>query len=204
MIKVILVDDQAMVREALAALLELSGSVKVIAQAKNGVEALEIIGKLAPSEAEVLLTDIEMPQMDGLTLAENVRRSYPHLKVCIVTTFGRAGYVQRALSAGAKGFLVKDAPSKDLVSALEQIQKGIRVVDPALALDALSLPASPLTEREKDILLAFEKLGTVSEVAAELFLSAGTVRNHVSNIIAKTHAKNRAEATRIARENGWL
>ncbi|MDO5060490.1 MAG: response regulator transcription factor [Actinomycetaceae bacterium] len=203
MIKVLLVDDQVMVREALAALLEISGAVNVVAQASNGVEALTQLQTQA-HQVDIVLTDIEMPQLDGLTLAEKVRQTYPQLKVCVLTTFGRAGYVQRALSSGACGFLVKDAPSKDLVSALEKIQSGLRVVDPALALDALSLPASPLTEREKEILLAFEKLGTVSEVAAKLFVSAGTVRNHVSNIIAKTHAKNRAEATRIARENGWL
>lgn len=203
MINVIVVDDQVMVREALAALLEISGKVKVKAQASNGNEALQQLANFS-NEVNIVLTDIEMPEMDGITLTETVKTQYPQLKVCVLTTFGRAGYVQRALAAGASGFLVKDAPSGDLIDALEKIKTGLRVIDPSLAMEALSQPFSPLTEREKEILIACETYPTIAEVAAHLVLSEGTVRNHVSNIIAKTGAKNRSEATRLARENGWL
>lgn len=203
MINVIVVDDQVMVREALAALLEISGKVTVKAQASDGTEALQLIDNLG-SDIDIVLTDIEMPGMDGLSLTEVLKAKYPQLKVCVLTTFGRAGYVQRALATGASGFLVKDAPSGDLIDALGKIKTGLRVIDPALAMDALSQPASPLTEREKEILTACETYPTIAEVAAHLVLSEGTVRNHVSNIIAKTGAKNRSEATRLARQNGWL
>ncbi|EEH63950.1 response regulator receiver domain protein [Gleimia coleocanis DSM 15436] len=202
MLKVLLVDDQNLVREALAALLELTGEVEVSAQASNGNQALELLEQ--HPEIDILLTDIEMPEMDGLSLCENAQKLYPQLLVCILTTFGRSGYVQRALSAGARGFLVKDAPSKELVTALEKIKAGQKVIDPQLAVEALSLPNSPFTQREKEILTAFTDSATVAEVAAKLFLSPGTVRNHISNIISKTNAKNRAEAARIAKENGWI
>lgn len=202
MLKILLVDDQNMVREALAALLEISGEVQVVAQTSNGAQALQLIQQ--HPEIDILLTDIEMPEIDGLTLCENVQKHYPHLLVCILTTFGRSGYVQRALSAGARGFLVKDAPSKELISALGKIKAGHKVIDPQLAVEALTLPNSTLTEREKEILNAFTQAATTAEVAEKLCLSPGTVRNHISNIIAKTNAKNRAEAARIAKENGWI
>lgn len=205
-IRVLIVDDQAMIRGALATLLNLEDDMEVVAQAENGTTAMETLSALAAREAspDVVLSDIEMPQMDGITLAEAVRARFPEVKVLMLTTFGRPGYVQRALAAGAAGFIVKDAPVEELAQAIRRVHAGLRVVDEGLAVQALTSGVSPLTEREREILAAAAEGGTVADIAASVGLSQGTVRNHISAVMAKTGARTRAEAAAIARDSGWL
>lgn len=205
-IRILIVDDQAMIRGALATLLDLEDDMSVVAQAENGASALETLSALAGQDAspDVLLSDIEMPQMDGITLAEAVRARFPQVKVLMLTTFGRPGYVQRALAAGAAGFIVKDAPVEELAQAIRQVHAGLRVVDEGLAVQALTAGVSPLTDREREVLAAAAKGGTVADIAASVGLSQGTVRNHISAVMAKTGARTRAEAAAIARDSGWL
>lgn len=201
MIRVLLAEDQAMVRGALAALLALEADLRVVAQVCRGDEVVEAARRTGP---DVALLDIEMPGMDGIAAAAGLRREVPACRVVMLTTFGRPGYLRRAMEAGAAGFLLKDAPSAELAVAIRRAAAGERVVSPDLALEALRWGESPLSEREREVLAAARRGGTVAEIAEELHLSEGTVRNHLSAAIGKTDARTRAEAARIAEERGWL
>ena len=200
-IRVVLAEDQAMVLGALAALLELESDITVVASAANGREALESVRKLTP---DVLVTDIEMPRMTGLELAAELCKSQPKTRTIILTTFARPGYLRRAMDAGARGYLLKDRPSAELADAVRRVHRGLRVVDPALAAEAWSVEVDPLTERERQILQRAGDGRTSTEIASDLRLSEGTIRNYLSEIIAKLGAANRVDAARIARAKGWL
>ena len=200
MIRVIIAEDQGMVLGALAALLELEGDLSVVAQARDGAEALALVQKHRP---DVLLTDIEMPKMTGLELAAAVRRDLPRTRVIILTTFARAGYLRRALDAGVAGYLLKDAPASELAAAVRRVHAGGRAVDPELAAEAWGEP-DPLTERERACLRLAGQGQTGPEIAQTLELSEGTVRNYLSEAIGKLGAGNRVEAARLARDKGWL
>ena len=215
MIHVIVADDQALIRGALSALIDLEDDMHVVAQAADGREAIAAVeaynaenssGEEASKSAStlVVIMDVEMPVMDGISAAAALKERGANARVLMVTTFGRPGYVQRALDAGAVGFVVKDAPAEQLLEAIRRTSQGLRTVDPALAVDALTKGQSPLSAREVEVLRAFEGGGTVEDVASELMLSAGTVRNYVSSAMDKTHARTRAEALKVATENGWL
>ncbi|MEU4096557.1 response regulator transcription factor [Streptomyces sp. NPDC026673] len=202
MIRVLLAEDQSMVREALAALLGLEGDIEVVAQVARGEDVVEAARAAA---AEVALLDIEMPgAMTGLDAAAALRAELPAVRVVIVTTFGRPGYLRRAMEAGADAFLVKDAPAAELAEAVRRVLRGEKVIDPALAAAALSEGADPLTPRERDVLRAAADGSLNADIARRLHLSEGTVRNYLSTAIQKTAARNRAEAVRIALERGWL
>jgi two-component system response regulator DesR len=201
MIRLLLADDQALVRGAIASLLDLEDDLEVVAQVGRGDEVLEAA---RASIADVALLDVEMPGLDGIAVARLLRAEYPRCRALIVTTFGRPGYVRLALEAGASGFVVKDTPSGQLADAVRRVAAGQRVIDPALAAESLAAGPSPLSARETDVLLAVRAGSSSSEVAAQLHLSEGTVRNHLSSAIGKTGARNAAEAARIAAENGWL
>lgn len=200
-IRILLAEDQRMVREALAALLSLESDIEVVAQAARGEEAIVFARHREP---DVAILDIEMPDMDGIEVARRLRTDGFAGRVVIVTTFGRPGYLQAAMAAGAAGFLLKDAPVAELVAAIRRVAAGERVVDPSLAAAALAEGASPLTPRESEVLAAAQGHDTVAELAARLHLSRGTVRNHLSSAIRKLGARNRAEAAEIARRKGWL
>ena len=200
MIRIVIAEDQGMVLGALAALLELEGDLSVVAQARDGAEALTLVQEHRP---DVLLTDIEMPKMTGLELAAAVRRDVPQTRVIILTTFARAGYLRRALDAGVAGYLLKDAPASELAAAVRRVHAGGRAVDPELAAEAWGEP-DPLTERERACLRLAGQGQTGPEIAATLGLSEGTVRNYLSEAIGKLGAGNRVEAARLAREKGWL
>ncbi len=200
-IRVVLAEDQAMVLGALAALLELEPDITVVARAANGREALESVRTLAP---DVLVTDIEMPIMTGLELAAELCRSQPKTRTIILTTFARPGYLRRAMDAGARGYLLKDRPAAELADAVRRVHRGLRVVDPGLAAEAWSVEVDPLTDRERQILQRAGDGRTSTEIAGELHLSEGTIRNYLSEIIAKLGAANRVDAARIARSKGWL
>jgi two-component system response regulator DesR len=200
-IRLLLADDQALVRGALAALLSLEPDLLVVAEVGSGSEVLDAARAHRP---DVALLDVEMPGLDGIAAAAELTAALPAVRVLMVTTFGRPGYLRRALQAGASGFVVKDAPATRLADAVRRVHAGLRVVDPALAMDSLVAGDSPLTERETDVLRAARDGASVAVIAARVFLSAGTVRNHLSAAIGKTGAGNRAEAVRIAGENGWL
>ncbi len=190
-----------MVREALAALLGLEPDLEVVAQAARGDEVLAAARAQA---VDVALLDIEMPGMSGLDAAAVLRDEFPGMKVVILTTFGRPGYLRRAMEAGADAFLVKDAPAARLADAVRRVLRGERVIDPVLAAAALADGASPLTDREREVLGAAGDGSTNAEIAEVLHLSQGTVRNYLSTAIQKTGARNRAEAVRAARDKGWL
>jgi len=198
---VIVAEDQAMVLGALAALLETEPDITVCGRAANGREALTAIAKQKP---DVLVTDIEMPEMTGLTLAGEVRDRHPQTRVVILTTFARPGYLRRALDAGAKGYLLKDRPAAELAEAVRRVHRGLRVVDPDLAAEAWDSGADPLTERERQILWRAGEGKSSLDIAEELHLSEGTVRNYLSEAISKLGAANRVDAARIARAKGWL
>lgn len=200
-IRILVADDQALVRGAIAMMLDLEDDIEVVAQASNGREAIDAVAR---GEVDVVLVDVEMPVMDGITAAAHIHREHPAVKILMVTTFGRPGYLRRAMEAGASGFVVKDAPSDSLASAVRKVMNGQRVVDPDLAAESLAASNNPLTERERDVLRAASAGGTTADVAHALFLSPGTVRNHLSSAIRKTGARTRAQATQIARDNGWL
>jgi two-component system response regulator DesR len=200
-IRVLLADDQSMVREALATLLGLEDDIEVVAQVARGDEVVAAVREHTP---DVALLDIEMPGMTGIEAAAALRREAPGVKVVIVTTFGRPGYLRRAMESGAQAFLVKDAPAAELAEAVRQVLAGRRVIDPTLAAAALAEGADPLTARERDVLNAAADGSVNAEIARRLVLSEGTVRNYLSTAIQKTGARNRAEAVRIAREKGWL
>lgn len=201
MIRVLLAEDQGMVRGALAGLLSMEDDIEVVAQLARGDEVLAAARAQAP---DVALLDIEMPGLDGLQVAAQLAAERPEVRVVILTTFGRPGYLRRAMEQGASGFLLKDAPVEDLARAIRAAVAGERVVDPGLAAAALSAGPSPLTPREHEVLAAAREHPTVADIAAALHLSPGTVRNYLSSAIGKTGARNRAEAVRAAVEQGWL
>ncbi|MBH0027306.1 response regulator transcription factor [Pseudoalteromonas sp. SWN29] len=204
MIKVYLVEDQALVRDAIAALLSLDFNIEIIGQASNGQDALNAIEALdSDLLPDIILTDIEMPTMNGIELSEKIAAKFPAIKMVIMTTFSRAGYIRRSLSSGVKGFILKEAPSEDLINALKKVMQGQKVIDPELAINALD-DADPLTDKERKALkLASDGLKT-SEIAKQLFISEGTTRNYLSDAIAKLNATNRIDAARIAKQKGWL
>ena len=200
-IRVLIAEDQTMVRGALAALLSLEEDIEVVAEASRGDEVVPAALDALP---DVALLDIEMPGGDGLSAAAALKVSLPSCRVLILTTFGRAGYLRRAMESGALGFLLKDAPSSELATAIRRVVAGERVVDPGLAAAALSEGESPLTEREREVLSASANGATIEEVARKLYLSEGTVRNYLSTAIKKLDARNRVEAARLAERKGWL
>jgi two-component system response regulator DesR len=200
-IRVLLAEDQNMLRGALAALLELEPGIQVVAQAADGREAQRLEREHRP---DIVVTDIEMPQMTGLELATLLKDSGSQARVIILTTFARPGYLRRALDAGARGYLLKDRPASELAEAIRRVHAGLRAVDPALAAEAWSADADPLSDRERQILQRAGDGRSSAEIAAELRLSEGTVRNYLSEAIAKLGATNRTDAARIARSRGWL
>lgn len=208
-LKIMVVEDQRLVREAISALLSLEDDFQVISQCEDGKQALSILNAIARQEVDciampdIILSDIEMPNISGIELAEQIQKRDLFTKVVIMTTFSRPGYIKRALKLGVKGFILKEAPSEYLVSSLRKIAEGMRVIAPELALMALS-DEDPLSDKERKALaLALNGLGT-KDIAAKLFLSEGTVRNYLSEAIAKLDATNRVDAGRIAKQKGWL
>ncbi len=200
-IRLLLADDQALVRGALAALLGLEPDLEVVAEVGSGDE---VVPAALAHHPDVALLDVEMPGTDGIAATAALRAAAPGVRVLIVTTFGRPGYLRRALQAGASGFVVKDTPAAQLADAVRRVHAGLRVVDPALATDSLVAGESPLTARETDVLRAARDGASVATIASRLFLSEGTVRNHLSAAIGKTGSTNRAEAVLTAEGNGWL
>ena len=201
MIRVLIAEDQAMIREALAALLSFEDDIEVVAQVGRGDEVAAAAEAAAP---DVALLDIEMPGMDGLTAAAALRRACPGTKIVILTTFGRPGYLRRAMESGVSGFIVKDSPADKLARTIRDVLRGQRVIDPDLAAAALAEGTSPLTPRERDVLAASDNGAAIAAIATALCLSEGTVRNYLSACIQKTGARNRTEAFRVAEERGWL
>ena len=201
MIRLLIADDQALVRGALAALLGLEPDIEVVAQVGRGDEVVEAA---RASEATVALLDIEMPGIDGIAAAARLRAEVPGCRALMVTTFGRPGYLARAMQAGASGFVVKDTPAAELADAVRRVSAGFRVVDPSLAAESLAQGDSPLTERETDVLAAARAGGSIADIARMVHLSEGTVKNHLSSAIGKTGGRNRADAVRVAVERGWL
>ena len=201
MIRILLAEDQGMVRGALASLLNLEPDIEVVGQVPGGDQVVAEALRLAP---DVALLDIEMPGLDGLAAAEALRHAVPACRVLILTTFGRPGYLRRAMDAGASGFLVKDGPVELLADAIRRVLAGERVIDPKLAVAALSAGDNPLSPRERDVLRASADGSTATDIARRLHLSEGTVRNYLSSAIQKTNARNRLEAATTATENGWL
>jgi two-component system response regulator DesR len=200
-IRVLLAEDQGMVRGALASLLGLEPDIEVVAQVARGDEVLAAAQSVDP---DVALLDIEMPGATGLEALAQLRGALPGCRILILTTFGRPGYLRRAMEAGASGFLLKDAPAQELASAIRRAVAGERIVDPGLAAAALSEGESPLTAREHEVLVASRNYATVADIAGALYLSPGTVRNHLSSVMQKLDARNRAEALKLAEEKGWL
>lgn len=201
MITLLLAEDQNMFRGAMATLLDLEPDLEVVVQLGRGDE---ILGAATAFKPDIALLDIEMPGMDGLEAARRLHAAVPATRVMILTTFGRPGYLRSAIDAGVSGFLLKDAPVTELAVAIRKVFSGERVVDPALALAALSEGASPLTPRETEILAASRNHGTIAEIARGLHLSPGTVRNHLSAAIQKLGTRTRAEAVDVAESKGWL
>ncbi|GAB3208083.1 response regulator [Nocardia tengchongensis] len=201
MIKLLLADDQALVRGALAALLSLEPDLDVVAEVGRGDEVLAAVERTAP---DVALLDVEMPGLDGISAAALLHAAHPGVRILMVTTFGRPGYLRRAIDAGASGFVVKDTPARELADAVRRVHMGLRVVDPALATETLTAGTSPLTAREREVLAAAADGATAGAIAKLLHLSEGTVRNHLSSAIGKTGTRTRAEAVRAAERLGWL
>lgn len=201
MTRILIADDQAMIRGAFAALLGLEPDFDVVAQVGSGDQ---VVPQALLTRPDVALLDVQMPGLDGLAAAASLHSQLPTCRVIILTTFGRPGYLRRAMEAGAQGFLVKDAPPEQLIDAIRRVLAGLRVVDPGLAAETLSVGESPLTGRERDVLSTALSGGTVAEIAASLYLSEGTVRNHLSSVIGKTGTRTRAEAARVATDRGWL
>jgi two-component system, NarL family, response regulator DesR len=200
-IRVLIAEDQALVRGALASLLALEDDIDVVAEVERGDH---VLAAARTGRVDVALLDIEMPGMDGIAAAAQLARELPQTRSLIVTTFGRPGYLRRAIEAGAGGFLLKDAPAAELAAAVREVHAGRRVIDPGLAAAAIADGVSPLTDRERDALVAAQTQATAAEIARRLYLSEGTVRNYLSAAIRKLGARNRAEAIRIADEKGWL
>ena len=201
MIRIVIAEDQALVLGALATLLGLESDISIIARVNDGAAALDAVRELTP---DILVSDIEMPQMTGLDVAEAIAREGHGARVLIVTTFGRAGYLRRAMDAGVRGYLLKDTPADALAAAIRKVAAGGRAIAPELAELAWDAPANPLTERERDVLRLAEEGRSNKEIARQLDLSPGTVRNYLSEASAKLFAASRIEAGRIAREKGWL
>lgn len=201
MIRVLIAEDQAMVRGALRALLAMESDIQVVGEAARADELLSVA---MSSKPDVALVDIEMPGGDGISAAAELAEKLPHCRSLILTTFGRPGFLRRAMATGAFGFLLKDAPPEQLAQAIRRTAQGERVIDPGLAASALSEGVSPLTERERQVLAATDRGADIDEIARTLFLSRGTVRNHLSNAIQKLGAHNRSEAARVAEAKGWL
>ncbi|MFT2015004.1 response regulator transcription factor [Streptomyces sp. 796.1] len=199
--RVLLAEDQGMLRGALALLLGLEPDLTVVAQVAAGDA---VVAEALRTRPDVALLDIELPGLSGLDAAAELRDRLPQCRVLILTTFGRPGYLRRAMEAGAYGFLVKDGPVEELAAAIRRVLAGERVIDPALAAAALSAGPNPLTQRERDVLSAAADGATVADVAARVHLSPATVRNYLSAAIGKTGTRNRMEAVRAARQNGWL
>lgn len=200
-ISVLIADDQALVRAGLAALLELEADITVVAQAANGQEAVDTVNRMP---VDVALLDIEMPVLNGLDATRHITRGGGGTKCLIVTTFDRPGYLRRALDAGASGFVVKDTPAEQLAEAIRRVHAGLRAIDPQLAEESLAAGSNPLTAREQDVLRHAAEGASVKHIAALLFLSSGTVRNHLSSAIGKTGTHNRSEAAAVALRRGWL
>ena len=200
-IRLVIADDQALVRGALGALLDLEIDLEVVGLAADGAQALRLVDELAP---DVCLMDIQMPGLDGVEATRALRAANPGTRVLIVTTFARPGYLRSALDAGASGFIVKDSPAEKLADAVRRVHLGMRVLDPALAEESLFEGANPLSERERQVLRLAADGRSAAAIAADVFLSAGTVRNHLSAAIGKTGAGNRAQAVRIALDKGWI
>lgn len=201
MIKVLLADDQALVRGALGALLDLEPDIEVVAQVARGDE---VVAAARASGAQVCLLDVQMPGLDGIDATAAVRAALPQVRVLIVTTFNRPGYLRRAMEAGASGFLVKDAPAEQLADAVRRVHQGLRVVDPQLAAESLVNGHNPLTEREREVLRLATGGESVARIAEKVFLSPGTVRNLLSSAIAKTDTQNRVQAAQAATRRGWI
>ena len=199
-INVIIAEDQALIRGALTALLNLEADIEIVGEAENGVEAVKLLDK---SNADILLTDIEMPLMSGLELAQITAKKHPNIKTVVITTFGRAGYIKRALTIGVKGFLLKDTQSDELAAALRKVMQGKKVIDPELAIAALD-DIDPLSDKERKALKLASEGKTTHDIAQLLFLSEGTIRNYLSECISKLNATNRIDAARIAQQKGWL
>jgi two-component system response regulator DesR len=200
-VRVLLAEDQVMMRGALAVLLDLEDDIEVVAQVGDGTE---VVPAALDSRPDVALLDIELPGLSGLDAAERLAQELPGCRCVMVTTFGRPGYLQRAMAAGAAGFLVKDGPIEGLADAIRRVCAGETVIDPELAGRALRVVVSPLTARERDVLSAAEDGSTVADIAGRLHLSASTVRNYLSDAIGKTGTRNKTEAAQVARRNGWL
>ncbi|AZH77851.1 MULTISPECIES: response regulator transcription factor [Microbacterium] len=200
-IRLVIADDQALVRGALGALLDLEADLTVVGMASDGAEAVRRAEELQP---DVCLMDIQMPGTDGVEATRRIRAASPGTRVLIVTTFARPGYLRAALDAGASGFLVKDTPAEQLAEAVRRVHAGLRVLDPVLAADSLFDGANPLSDRERQVLRLASDGRPAAAIAAEVFLSAGTVRNHLSSAIGKTGAANRTQAVRIAQDKGWI
>nr|WP_277351450.1 response regulator transcription factor [Microbispora sp. CL1-1] len=194
-------EDQSMVRGALASLLGLEPDIEVVGEAADGEEVIAVAEATRP---DIALLDIEMPGRDGISAAEQLRRRVPGCRVVILTTFGRPGYLRRAMEAGAVAFLVKDSPASELAAAIRRVLRGERVIDPGLAAAALSAGPNPLSPRERDVLSAAADGSTINDIALRLHLSEGTVRNYLSAAIQKTGARNRIEAVQKAQAQGWL
>jgi two-component system response regulator DesR len=201
MIRVLIAEDQAMIRAALASLLGLEDDIEVVAQIERGDEVVDAVRRTRP---DVALLDIEMPGLDGISVAGQLARELPTTRSLILTTFGRPGYLRRALAEGASGFLHKDAPAEELAAAIRTVAGGGRAVDAALAAAAITEGESPLTQREHEVLAASASNDTAADIAASLYLSEGTVRNYLSTAIRKLGARNRREAVEIAEQKGWL
>ncbi|MBV7295557.1 response regulator transcription factor [Corynebacterium sp. TAE3-ERU12] len=199
-IRVLIADDQTLVRAGLAALLGMEDDIDIVAEVANGEQA---VNYLSAHDVDVAMLDIEMPVMDGIAAAEKITTS-TECNVLMVTTFGRAGYLRRALDAGAKGFMVKDAPAEQLLDAIRAVHSGGSAIDPELAAQALAQGNNPLTDRERELLRLTLTGASIKQLAATLFISQGTVRNHLSSAIAKTHTDNRTAAAHTAQDRGWL
>ena len=201
MIRLLVADDQALVRGALVALLGLEADIEVVAEVGRGDE---VVDAALASNPDVAMLDVDMPGIDGIAAAAALRAALPSCRVLMVTTFGRPGYLRRAMQAGASGFVVKDTPARQLADAVRRVSQGLRVVDPTLAAETLTSGDSPLTERETEVLGAARSGATIAELARTLHLSQGTVRNYLSSAIGKTSARTRTEAVLIAEQSGWL
>ena len=201
MIRVLLAEDQGMVRGALASLLALEEDIEVVAEVERGDQVLTAA---RAQRVDIALLDIEMPGLDGISAAADLARELPAVKTVILTTFGRPGYLRRAIESGVSGFLLKDAPAEQLAAAVREVNAGGRVIDSGLAAAAIADGVSPLTERERDVLVAAATNATAAEIAGSLYLSEGTVRNYLSAAMQKLGARNRADAVAIARDKGWL